>query len=193
MNQGCSHSIEKLNYFKPYGCGICNLRFSNPIQLDDHIFVNHYTEVTATRCCYCTRTFSNETSLKLHIKAKHKIQYCRCSFCSASYENLRHLKTLNNRRYFCSFCHKYFYRRKALNDHLIIHEKPMRCKICGKKFNSRLSLVQHLINEHPEEKCDWSPSRVSTGSKNQGSSKVRTISQKVFSLIFFILPIVSFK
>lgn len=184
INQGCIHSVGKLQYFKPYACGICNLRpgFSNLDQLDD-LFENHYAEVTAPKCCHCMETFTDEKSLLIHIKAKHKL---RRSFCSAPYENFRrYLKTRNGNQHMCPYCHKKFYSWKDLSIHMRIHEKPMRCKICGKKFSLGLSMRQHIIHEHAEEECDWLPSRSST---DQGAAKtVRTTSQKIFSLIFGIL------
>ncbi|XP_024882159.1 zinc finger and BTB domain-containing protein 17-like [Temnothorax curvispinosus] len=166
MYQGCIHSIEKLQYeLKSYGC---DLRVSNPIQLDDHVFANH-AEVTALKFCHCSRIFADEKSLKNHIQVKHKLQYCRCSFCSTPYENFRRLKTLS-KQYMCPYCHKCFYRWKDLSVHMSIHEKLMRCKICGKKFSTKWLMRQHLIDKHSEKECDWSPSHCSTDIRNQGAA-----------------------
>ncbi|XP_011697059.1 PREDICTED: zinc finger protein 425-like [Wasmannia auropunctata] len=167
VNPGCIN-------FKPYGCGMCDLRFSNPIKLDDHLFVNHDSQVTAPKCSnHCTKIFTSEKSLRSHVLAEHKRQHCRCSFCSASYENFRrYSKTFNNGCHMCPYCRKSFIRWKELNVHMSIHEKPMRCKICGKKFRTKQLMRQHLIDEHPEEDYQWLSSHVSTGPKIQGATKI---------------------
>jgi len=159
MNQSCIHSVKELQYFKPYGCGMCDLRFSNPVQLDDHLFVNHHSKVTAPRCCHCTKIFTSEKSLKIHIQAEHKSRRCPCPFCNAAYKTFRHNSTLNN-RHMCPYCNKYFYRWKELNVHMSTHEKSIRCKICGKKFSSKSSMRQHLINEHSEEELSNRVSKI---------------------------------
>lgn len=189
INQDC-HVFEKLQNSNPYVCGTDEM-FSNPIQMDNHVSVNHAE--TASKCCHCSKIFADTKLLKSHIQAKHKLQYCRCLFCNIPNENCRHhLKALSG-RYTCPYCHTCFYKWKDLSVHMSTHEKAMRCKICGKKFSTRWLMRQHLTYEHPGDKENRLASHCSTGIKNQAAAKVRTILEKYlffYTFIFFNFKIV---
>ncbi|XP_071401134.1 zinc finger protein 260-like [Centroberyx affinis] len=57
------------------------------------------------------------------------------------------------RRHSCQDCHKKFYSRFTLRDHMRLHtgEKPFACTICPQKFRIKHSLKSHMFKAHREQ------------------------------------------
>jgi len=50
--------------------------------------------------------------------------------------------------FLCSFCHKMYSSKAALNNHLQSHEGKTSCPFCGRTFSSMSNLNKHIKNHH---------------------------------------------
>uniref|UniRef100_A0A3B3C8G5 Zinc finger E-box binding homeobox 2a n=1 Tax=Oryzias melastigma TaxID=30732 RepID=A0A3B3C8G5_ORYME len=120
-------------------------------------------------CPYCERGYKRLTSLKEHIKYRHKkneesfaCQLCMDTFDSSSLLD-HHMTThklerekppqlseeSENRKFKCSECGKAFKYKHHLKEHLRIHsgEKPYECSNCKKRFSHSGSYSSHISSK----------------------------------------------
>ena len=114
-------------------------------------------------CDKCGSTFNNLTSLKGHIKEKHR-QYLLCSYCDKRmFGNSRQLRIhLINEHdvkcgakdfYVCWKCKKCCSSFKDLDEHLSneheMNKNEHRCQLCqDEMFSSRVTLKMHVLKFH---------------------------------------------
>lgn len=79
-------------------------------------------------CDYCGKSFSNKTSVRVHLFTKH-------------------VKT--KAKFECQICQKKFHLESLRNNHVTcVHKEKIRCitcEICGKSFYSNFHLKAHSI------------------------------------------------
>lgn len=112
-------------------------------------------------CAHCPKIFYYKFNLSSHMKQVHFKQYNNyiCNLCGQSFQYANNYKRhkdshMQVRNYVCEHCGACFYRKHALQDHLIaIHneEKNFVCNVCGDNFKLKSILTRHMKN-HSETK-----------------------------------------
>jgi len=167
---------------RPFKCDKCDWAFVQRAHLIRHKKVQHgegnHTE--KFQCSTCSRWYSTEAILELHINTIHKgLRPFKCSMCKDTFNIqgllLRHQRELHQmdvdlpeeeRRYVCKFdeCGKKFSLQSDLNKHIYEHTgvHPYQCKECGNCFSSSGNLGKHVrrihrgqaINESKRSGCE---------------------------------------
>ena len=108
------------------------------------------------KCGQCNQSFSQRSSLRIHVCPIQTNQPFDCGHCSLSFSDpnkLRaHVVTHTNERLFkCGYCGRRFAGATTLTNHIRTHtgEKPFVCENCGKCFAqaSQLSRHQRIIGD----------------------------------------------
>uniref|UniRef100_A0A667X5U7 C2H2-type domain-containing protein n=1 Tax=Myripristis murdjan TaxID=586833 RepID=A0A667X5U7_9TELE len=100
------------------------------------------------RCPRCGESFSQASSLRLHMEQKRKTYACDwcCKSFAQSADLRRHLRTHTGERpHRCTFCSKSFSQRGNLRRHLRIHtgERPYSCPYCYRTFSDGDTMKKH--------------------------------------------------
>ncbi|XP_037340913.2 zinc finger protein 558 [Pungitius pungitius] len=103
------------------------------------------------RCTTCPKTFSQASSLNIHIKAHSSEKAHSCSYCGKRFGRADLLKShrrthTGERPYSCNLCSKTYAHPSQLRIHKRVHtgEKPYSCSHCAKRFNEHNQLKVHL-------------------------------------------------
>ena len=113
------------------------------------------------KCTLCGRSFSTNHILKKHENAIHKNNdNHECEICHKEFSEIELLKChfewnhqgleAKNK---CEICEKLFVRSSELNNHILIHQKPIqnkleKCDKCEKIFSSTQYLKVHVRRVH---------------------------------------------
>ena len=111
--------------------------------------------VRSYECLHCDKVYTQEGTLKKHIKVNHQegVQRPKCDKCQKIFkdkDNLsRHVKRIHYkvdfRKWKCDLCDKYFGQQGALFTHNKIHSGIKHpCTQCGKQFTRKDVLLKHL-------------------------------------------------
>ncbi|XP_059612833.1 uncharacterized protein LOC132259287 [Phlebotomus argentipes] len=147
----------------PFGCEVCNLRFSLESSLKAHRRLHCDSQVP---CDVCGKTFKNLSYMRGHRRKVHSKPPrpqinpgTVCQTCDFHAKNrttlLAHLKRHTGElRFKCDVCDKRFLRKMQLKRHLTIHtgERPYMCHICSKAFKVRPNLNSHMMSHSGEKK-----------------------------------------
>lgn len=134
-------------------CTTCNKTFSTAINLRNHILTIH-EHTFPFKCPYpsCTKSYSIETRLKVHIKTHLGQKPFTCDQCGKSFlekGNLKmHIRFHSSLRPFkCHLCNKSYKTNGHLKDHINIqhhHIKKYHCDICNSNFGRSSTLKAHI-------------------------------------------------
>lgn len=134
-------------------CTTCNKTFSTAINLRNHILTIH-EHTFPFKCPYpsCTKSYSIETRLKVHIKTHLGQKPFTCVQCGKSFlekGNLKmHIRFHSSLRPFkCHLCNKSYKTNGHLKDHINIqhyHIKKYHCDICNSNFGRSSTLKAHI-------------------------------------------------
>lgn len=137
-----------------YTCSTCNLKFKSEVRFKTHLKLLHSSGV---KCKICLKKFSTSTELDEHFKRLHKgkkYNY-KCYACGALFTQnpslKRHIRRHTGAKpYTCTYCFQKFGRKDTMQDHINIHtnEKPFSCPICKLCFRQRGMLNVHTLKNH---------------------------------------------
>ena len=132
------HSSEKL----VFSCENCDSTFSLKKNLNQHMRKFHSLKVTMLPCQDCDLTFNMYKDLQKHRKKEHK--KFQCNFCSKKFStnfNLNvHLKT----KISCTVCEQIFCTKMELKTHENSSHIILKCSDCEKIFSKRQWLERHI-------------------------------------------------
>ncbi|PZC70588.1 hypothetical protein B5X24_HaOG215535, partial [Helicoverpa armigera] len=175
------HRIRHSEVAGPNKCSICSLHFKSQDVLSQHLLAhrrrfkcmlcNHvfkrWSHCTSHRykcggtvqpvaCEVCAKIFSNEHSLKIHMKVhKTERKYC-CDQCDRKFATKQRL-TVHMRLHYCVECHTHYSTAKSLKRHFresvkhALGSDMYSCKECTKKFPNETALRNHVNTRHGTE------------------------------------------
>lgn len=140
---------------KKYFCDFpnCEMKFTQPNALKCH--KRTHSKERPYICEYCDKSFSQNTTLKTHVVAKHtgKTVHCTYEGCDKKFARSSFLKQhikrdhQNLRDYVCSYCEKSYKQKSHLDRHIDASHMNIRyqCNKCEKSFSKSWSLKMHLF------------------------------------------------
>ena len=169
-------SFSKTNLANLFQCGMCNMEFSEPVTLKNHMKKYEKKSKKFVRCGKCLKTFSCVSVLIIHSKI-HAVQ--QCGVCSetftqtdlykahmkihkASGKASRSQRQKKGNANKCRQCQESFLSSSDLEEHRKVHikvEKPYLCEWCSKTFKDKGCFECHK-RTHTGEKpfmCDFCP------------------------------------
>ncbi|KAM3957673.1 uncharacterized protein ACR2FA_008385 [Aphomia sociella] len=150
------HVVKKL---PKYRCGYCNETFIFYHAKEAHLQKVHGVNFLKINCRACDKSFLSRSSYTAHVKFNHMmLRSHECSQCGKRFARACSLKEheervhLGLRLYKCDLCIKTFTMRKALVQHMRIHNNDRRykCKYCGQAFIAKISWRRHMRSKHDE-------------------------------------------
>ncbi|XP_063437541.1 uncharacterized protein LOC134718768 [Mytilus trossulus] len=167
---------------KLYGCPLCNIGFSKPTELKNHLDLheNQPTEFRF-RCEQCPAAFINKQYLILHqasahteqdtsshgeqIKSSQEEKAYKCDQCDKSFIRVGNFRTHmkwheNGEDHFkCNLCNRKFLNQESLLIHERVHSgnTPYQCGFCSKSYSTIKNLRIHQNRMHKNSKnhvCD---------------------------------------
>lgn len=142
-------------------CVHCGLAFRNSPNLRAHISRHH--KLANFKCTACDMRFFTNNYLQTHLGRAHGTKIVKCHECKerfkSTYEMQRHKIKTHGSGHECSYCHKLFTGKSAVNNHIRrthLKEKNVECKACHERFFNSQSLKQHMIKHYGERNyhCD---------------------------------------
>ncbi|XP_076827194.1 uncharacterized protein LOC143473896 [Brachyhypopomus gauderio] len=144
-------------------CHVCDLTFSTPFQLQEHMCL--HTGVRPYCCAECGKQFCHLVNYRAHLRSHAQVASIHCLICTETFatkEDLqKHLDTnhFEDEFYQCDFCKRIFSNmsecRKHVQEHkqqAEDHQHPGRrtsekgvfvCTDCGQAFSKKVSLLRH--------------------------------------------------
>lgn len=150
-------------------CSHCHKFILGPEKLKHHVRMNHVQSAESNSsfiCPVCSKVFTRENILKIHLNKHNDNTESLCEDCGKSIVGKAAMK--EHKRYEHSkdevfvCCHQTFDSYKSFRNHQRSHyrdakrEQPAFCDLCGKQFKNASILKQH-IQIHSDErayKCD---------------------------------------
>ncbi|KAH8302702.1 hypothetical protein KR044_009780 [Drosophila immigrans] len=150
------HTGEEL----PFGCNICNKRFSVNTELRDHLL--RHAGIKNFVCPYCGVGRTTKQECDKHILTHTREKKFKCEHCEYATHNkqslTKHVRVvhLNIRNHPCQYCEKTFANGYACRTHERLHtrESCFECNICGMKFLFEKRLTRHLKTHEKRDKAD---------------------------------------
>lgn len=132
----------------------CGMRFAQANALKCH--KRTHTKERPYICSFCSKSFSQNTTLKTHIVAKHTGKSLECTIegCSKKFSRSsflkQHIKRDHEslRDYTCLECDKSYKQKSHLDRHVQATHQNIRheCNLCEKSFSKSWSLKMHQFS-----------------------------------------------
>uniref|UniRef100_A0A6P7F4T0 Gastrula zinc finger protein XlCGF57.1-like n=1 Tax=Diabrotica virgifera virgifera TaxID=50390 RepID=A0A6P7F4T0_DIAVI len=149
-------------------CKECDKHFFSKSWLEGHkMFHKKSQEFEPKRCNLCSREFTTDKQLLVHIQESHNdnslitFKKYKCTTCNLTLpykKNLdQHMENMHSsdkdkKSFLCTYCGRSFASKWPLTAHMKIHEDGQYlCSFCDKKFKQKPSLTKHL-RTHTGEK-----------------------------------------
>ncbi|XP_053967437.1 oocyte zinc finger protein XlCOF6 [Anastrepha ludens] len=116
---------HKRHAHKSNTCRICDQKFANSNELQEHIA---QCQLTALTCQFCEKVCPTKMSLAVHVARRH-----------------------NNKNVFCPHCAAAYRDEQALQEHIDYVHVPVPCTLCGKVIKCRRYLEVHMRAIHVSE------------------------------------------
>lgn len=137
---------------KAHVCTMCDKRFGQATELQDHI--DRHNDNRVYECDVCLKKFRAKCDLKIHVRT-HSTNSTNSTNSTRTSKHYRR-KVIR----ICEICGRSM-EYNALYGHMRTHSgvKSFECKICSKKFLHKPNLVAHIRihNEDRPFKCDLCP------------------------------------
>ncbi|XP_060809240.1 zinc finger protein 286A isoform X1 [Amyelois transitella] len=141
-----------------FQCSKCSKIFSTRCHMVSHERVVHVLKNKVLKCRYCLEKFVDAVQRRNHETAEHGAEpvsfvCCECNNVYGSQRGLTsHVKRchLKLRPHKCALCGKSFFKKTALQNHMVSHtgEKRFECHVCGKCYGTRNNLRFHVQRKH---------------------------------------------
>lgn len=166
----------EIKTMKKWACSDCDKVYSAKKDLTNHVNSVHL-KLKPYKCELCPSKFTQEFSLKVHIRNKHENspKEYNCVQCEESFKNElyleNHVLSVHEKRfdYKCEHCGKDFAVLEMLKRHIrwyheLKNNTELKCDSCDKNMSNKLSLDRHKFYVHkekPEEywQCKECPNR----------------------------------
>lgn len=151
---------------KPHECKLCLMTFAHRFSLKQHELLKHpsgevnFTDSYEDRpftCEICGKKFTQQSSLKIHIRLHTGSKPYQCTMCSAGFIRsdllMRHkLEHSGQRPFKCDICEKAFTSAYILKQHCNVHtgDRRQQCEHCGIKLANKESLARHMMRHTGE-------------------------------------------
>ena len=150
---------------KPFVCDICDMRFADEKDLDNHKLSSHRDDTKVVSllkgvysCAECDFTCIDEKDilrrhLLIHASVKYECSFCRKQFFR-NHDLVRHMKIHSDEKPFkCADCGKGFVDGANYRRHIVTHstETPYACDLCNRSYASAWQLNRHMVS-HTDER-----------------------------------------
>lgn len=152
---------------KNYTCESCAASFYSKTQLTNHCLRNHSQAGDEKPCLECRKIFTNDLSLKLHMRNVHQPVKSMCSQCGKEYPNevslKKHVQCVHEKKrpYQCHICSKMFGSKwyvqqhvSKMHDHHQESSRIFKCNQCTFEFNTLRERNAHILKIHGTESTE---------------------------------------
>lgn len=148
--------MKACHYGIKHSCEICGKLLSSKGNLNLHIRAIHKNPPRLP-CPYCTRSFLH---LNQHINIAHKAEFgeFKCNQCSKSFTrelyvklHIKRMHANKDKTHKCTICNKAFYTKHERGLHSRVHlpqKNSFKCEQCGRMLASRGNLLEHIKYVH---------------------------------------------
>ncbi|ODM87628.1 putative zinc finger protein [Orchesella cincta] len=147
---------RRVHLVKQFRCTECDDSFHHSGTLTKHMNIAHNISVA---CKVCSKLFSTESSLKIHMICHSTFFPFSCLFCEKKFKTqnalLSHIRIHTNEKpYFCKICKNSFTTNTVLALHQSVHtqERPHKCQECSAAFRHKANLSRHIRSVHKNER-----------------------------------------
>ncbi|KAF7992202.1 hypothetical protein HCN44_001527 [Aphidius gifuensis] len=158
---------------KPYGCDICQARFTQSNSLKAHKLIHNSSDRPIFQCELCPTTCGRKTDLRIHVQKLHtsdkllKCKRCGKTFLDRYSFKLHNKSHVGEKCFKCELCPYASISARHLESHMLIHtdQKPYQCDRCDQSFRQKQLLKRHCNLYHnptytppaPQEKTHQCP------------------------------------
>ncbi|KAF7992198.1 hypothetical protein HCN44_001523 [Aphidius gifuensis] len=141
---------------KPYGCDICQARFTQSNSLKAHKLIHNIGDKPVFQCELCPTTCGRKTDLRIHVQKLHTSDKpLKCKRCGKTFPD-RYMLKLHNQTHIgekcfkCEECPYASMSARHLESHMLIHtdQKPYQCDHCCQSFRQKQLLKRHCNLYH---------------------------------------------
>lgn len=151
------HQVER-KFYCPHCVGK-SFKTKNALQWHIKSIHEKQKKVLMLRCEYCDDVLRGNASYKAHVNVKHlreSVYVCKEPGCDEKFINrisyIQHKAQHAGISYPCTECHRIFYTKAKINQHMKQHTRPEKCEQCGLSFATPSSLSTHIRKDHEMEK-----------------------------------------
>ena len=172
QHKNLHHPVENLP--ENFHCHLCN---TNHDYKTPGLLIQHYREehggtmppmlegTTKYICSQCPNIYTNEKTLKAHVRHKHTKKLvknngasakitCKCTYCGKSFTNRgtlsKHVQMLheNSGAFECEICNRKFPSVSKLKDHVNIVHTKVSCELCNEVLYNKFYMKRHKAAVH---------------------------------------------